>query len=67
MPGMFHLCNILKLVIYGLHQGSFAEDYLVVYWHQNILHVALDLGYKLYAIQKQEVKNPFVDVTFVPT
>ena len=66
MPGVFHLCNILKLVIHGFHQCSFEEDYLVIHRHKYVPHVTFDLGDQLYAIQEKEVKKPFVDVSFVP-
>ena len=63
---MFDLCNILEFIIHGFHQGSFAEDDLVIHWHQYVLHIALDFGYQLYSVQEKEVKKPFVDVSFVP-
>ena len=67
MPGVFHLCYVLKLVIDGFHQGSFAEDYLVIHWHKHVPHIALDLCNELDTIQEQEVKKSFVDVSFVAT
>ena len=66
MPGVFHLCYVLKLVIDGFHQGSFPKNNPVIHWHKYVPHVAFNLGYELDTIQEQEVKKPFVDVSFVP-
>ena len=65
MPGVFHLCNILKLIIYGFHQGSLPKDYLVIHRHQYVLHIAFDLGNDLYPVQEEEVKKPFVYVSLI--
>lgn len=59
--------DILKFIIDRLDKGSFSEHDLVIDGHQQVPHVALDLGYKLYAVHEQELKQLLADITFVTT
>ena len=37
---MYKLCNILKFVIDGFYDRSFAQQNLVIQWHELVFHIA---------------------------
>ena len=62
---MFHLCNILQLVIYRFYYCSFPEQQLVRHAHQGTFHVVFKFGDKLYAIHEQALEKVLADIPFV--
>ena len=62
---MFHLCNILQLVIYRFYYCSFPEQQLVRHAHQGTFHVVFKFGDKLYAIHEQPLEEIPSDLAFV--
>lgn len=62
---MFHLCNILQLVIYRFYYCSFPEQQLVRHAHQGTFHVVFKFGDKLYAIHEQALEKILADIPFV--
>ena len=62
---MFHLCNILQLVIYRFYYCSFPKQQLVRHAHQGTFHVVFKFGDKLYAIHEQALEKVLADIPFV--
>ena len=62
---MFHLCNVLQLVIYRFYYCSFPEQKLVRHAHQATFHVVFKFGDKLYTIHKQALEKVLADIPFV--
>ena len=54
---MFHLCNVLQLVIYRFYDGTFPEQQLVRHSHQSTSHVVFKFGDKLYAVHEQALEK----------
>jgi len=65
MPGVLHLCNILKLIIHSFYNGSFSEYESVRNAHQSSFHVAFQFGNKLYSIHKQPLEEILANVPLV--
>ena len=61
---MFHLCNILQLVIYRFYYCSFPKQQLVRHAHQGTFHVVFKFGDKLYAIHEQALEKVLADIIF---
>ena len=64
---MLYLRSVLQLVIDRFNQGPFSEQNLVGYTHQGILHIVLDLGDKLYAIEEKVLEQCLPDISLVGT
>ena len=62
---MFHLCNILQLVIYRFYYCSFPKQQLVRHAHQGTFHVVFKFGDKLYAIHEQALEKVLADIPFI--
>ena len=62
---MLNLSNVLQLVIHCLYYSPLPEKQFVGYGHQCSLHVALQFGYKLYAIHKEPFEKTLANVPFV--
>ena len=62
---MFHLCNVLQLVIYRFYYCSFPEQQLVRHAHQGTFHVVFKFGDKLYTIHEQALEKVLADIPFV--
>ncbi len=67
MSGMLYLRNVLQFVIDRFNQSPFSEQNLVGYAHQGILHIVLDLGDKLYAIEEKVLEQCLPDISIVGT
>jgi len=65
MPGMLCLGNIFQLVVDGLYDRSFAEQYPVPHGHQNILHVVPDARYQVQAVVKEHIGQFLRYISFV--
>jgi len=65
MPGVFHLTDILQLIIDGFNQRPFLQGDLILNMHQAVLHVLADPGDEVYAVDKELLKECFADVTLV--
>ena len=65
MPWMFHLCYILEFIIYGFYNGPLPEKQFVRKCHQCTFHIAFQLGYKLYAVDKLSFKEILADVSLI--
>lgn len=62
---MFHLCNVLQLVIYRFYDGTFPEQQFVRHAHQSTFHVVFKFGDKLYAIHEQALEKVLADIPFI--
>ena len=62
---MFHLCNVLQLVIYRLYDGTFPEQQFVRHAYQSTFHVVFKFGDKLYAVHEQALEKVLADIAFV--
>ena len=62
---MLNLSNVLQLVIHCLYYSPLPEKQFVGYGHQCSLHVALQFGYKLYAIHKESFEKTLANVSLV--
>ncbi len=65
MACMLNLGDIFQLVIDGLNNGSLTQHQLIEDIHQLVFHVLANLGYKLYIIIEQKVKQGLRDITKV--
>ena len=65
MACMLNLGDIFQLVIDGLNNGSLTQHQLIEDGHQLVFHVLANLGYNLYIIIEQKVKQGLRDITFV--
>ena len=61
---MFHLCNVLQLVIYRFYDGTFPEQQFVRHAHQSTFHVVFKFGDKLYAVHEQALEKVGINPTF---
>ena len=62
---MFHLCNVLQLVIYRFYDGTFPEQQFVRHAYQSTFHVVFKFGDKLYAVHEQALEKVLADIAFV--
>ena len=62
MSGVLYLADVLQLVVDGLDDRPFPEQYLVIEVHQRVLHVPLDLGYEVYVVDEEHLKEILADV-----
>lgn len=65
MSGVFYLCNVLQLIIHRLNDRSFPEKKFVRNAHQRALHVAFQLGDKLYSVNEESLKESLADIPLV--
>ena len=61
---MFHLCNVLQLVIYRFYDGTFPKQPFVRHAHQSTFHVVFKFGDKLYAVHEQALEKVGINPTF---
>ena len=61
---MFHLCNVLQLVIYRFYDGTFPEQQFVRHAYQSTFHVVFKFGDKLYAVHEQALEKVLADIAF---
>ena len=61
---MFHLCNVLQLVIYRFYDGTFPEQQFVRHAYQSTFHVVFKFGDKLYAVHEQALEKVGINPTF---
>ena len=59
---MFYLALIFQDVVHTFYHGPFSEQYLIVDVHQGVLHVLLDLGHQVNAIDEELLEEvlPYV-------
>ena len=62
MSGVLYLADVLQLVVDGLDDRPFPKQYLVIEVHQRVLHVPLDLGYEVYVVDEEHLKEILADV-----
>ena len=62
---MYKLCNILKFVIDGFYDRSFAQQNLVIQWHELVFHIAFQASDNFYTVVKQSLKQAMRNISFV--
>lgn len=65
MTRMLYLSNILMFIIYRFYKCSFPQANLVCNAHKRVPHIILDLGKKLYAINKKALEKSFSNLPFI--
>ena len=59
---MFYLADVLEFVVDSLDDRPFPEEDFVIEIHQRVLHVPLDLGYEVYVVDEEHLKEILADV-----
>lgn len=62
---MSNLGDVLVFIVDGLDNGAFAQQNPVIHRPESALHVGIQLGYQLYAFNKELVEKILVDITLV--
>ena len=63
---MLHLRDVLQLVIDGLNNSPLPREQPVGHRHKGALHVALEFGYQLYAVDEEPLEEFLADIPLVP-
>ena len=66
MPGVFHLRNVLEFIIHSLNDSPLPEQQFVGNAHQRTLHVAFQLGNKLYSVHEQPLEETLAYISLIP-
>ena len=62
---MFHLCDILQLVVDSLNDGPFSGKQSVRHTHDGSFHVAFELRYQLDAVNEEALEQFLSNVSFI--
>ena len=62
---MFHLRNVLQLIIDGLNNCPLPEQKSVRDAHQGTFHITLEFCYQLYAVHEQPLEKILAYVSLV--
>lgn len=65
MSGVFHLSNVLQLIVYRFNDSSLSEKKFVGNAHQRAFHIAFQLGDKLYSVDKESLKEILAEIPLV--
>ncbi len=57
VSGVFHLSNVLQLIVDGFDYSTLSKKHLVRNAHYCPFHVALELGYQLDSINEQSAEQ----------
>lgn len=63
VPCMLYVADILELVVVGLDERPFPEQYLIVLVHKRVLHVLLYLRNNVYVVNKKGLEKVLTYVT----
>lgn len=63
VPCMLYVADILELVVVGLDERPFPEQYLIVLVHKRVLHVLLYLRDNVYVVNKKGLEKVLTYVT----
>jgi hypothetical protein len=65
MSGVFYLRNVLQLIVHRFNDSSLSEKKFVGNAHQRALHIAFQLGDKLYSVNEESLKEIPADIPLI--